>query len=149
MRIAYKSVPITQAWSDGRVVTTVYDRAQVRSHVLDVPWSRIAFHGRYFGVAMLLWAVLAFALTFAKDYRVTNPIVLAGILAAGFGFAWFCAYALAFGQATEEHARQERGVPAETPLKIVEEKHWQTFVERLRRQNRRSPGSQIPTSRPN
>jgi hypothetical protein len=138
MRIAYKSIPIVQAYTSGRVVTTVFDMSQVKDHVLEVAWWKVAFYPRYFGVILLIWAVLALCLTYAKGYEISNPIVLGVVLTIAFAILWFFAYILAHGRLTEDHARQERGVPAKTQLKIVEEKEWPAFVEKLRRQN---PGS--------
>ena len=133
MKIYYRSVPIVSTLSvpQGSVshVTTLYDMANTRSHILEISLTRLTVGSKTFWIGWLIWFALVFALC---NMRPWLPVLVYGLSAAGLAFILWGAFGLAEEAAMEEYARKERSLPADKQLKVVKLKEWDQFAEKLR-----------------
>ena len=115
------------------VTTTHYDLADVRSHVLEISFTQLAFFTKPFWIGLLIWsgAILLLWDMTGKDMTRYPLLFFGGSLASLLLIEWV-AYSISEDWAMERHARKERGFPPERGLKVVKESEWDRFVRRLK-----------------
>jgi hypothetical protein len=138
MRVAFKSVVIlsrtSTSFGNTTRTTTVYDMKTVRDHTLDIPVSRLLFHpGIPWRVGLFALLPIALLLFWTEGAPQKHPVLVASILVPWCTLFYCLSYMTVKTQEMEQFARRERpGLKGDTKLGVVEDKHWHTFVSRLR-----------------
>jgi hypothetical protein len=137
MRIDFKSLVIlsqtTSHFGSTTKTTTVYDMRTVRDHTLEIPAARLLFHpGIFWRVAVFAVLPVTLLLFWTEGAPQDYPRLVAGVLVPWCALFYFLGYMTVKTLEMKRFALRERGLGDQTKLGVVESRHWDSFVAKLK-----------------